>query len=333
MSFEVHSAHELPMHALRASEDLPAGPYGVREISTLCDAFVLDTAAAHRGGMSPEVKTRINASRRIAAAILAQEGLTPDTAITGREKAALKQASKVADTLRSFGIDVSNISIDEAFIIKELAEAVESLNQMIESADPLQTSSEEHVLNTANSLANWMDMFIKLHQRFDLDDDQVYDLFRHLFQEGRIHRLMAGNRLEKVFTAGLYGELSAYLHLYSEKQGSGTFTVPSKMYGGGTAVDLIWEDEGGPDEGIEYYEIKSDPHVDQPTMIDVSNDDEYLSYIGEIRALYGNNENEVRRRLRSVNRIRSLCNEVRSRNPSAKFYSVRVPSLARKDTI
>lgn len=338
MSLDIAAtAEHLPLHTLQISQGihLETGENGLHGLRSLCDAFVTETASLGRGWLSDTPTRRIVAAKKITRVLLNQPipSSIVDVNLSGKEKAAIKQVNELSDVLKGFGIDVSQIDIEEAFVIKELAEAVESLNLMIETANPLNVDSEEHVLNTADALANWMDMFIKLHQRFELDDEQVHELFHHLFQQGKIQKLLAGSRLEHSFTSGLFGELSAYLHLYHDKQGQGTFTVPRKMLGSGTAIDLIWEHEAGPNYGIEYYEVKSDAHIAEPTMIDVLNDEEFLAYVDEIKSQYAHNEKEVRRRLRSVSRIRDFALEARDRNPSASFYSMRVPSLARKDTI
>ena len=331
MSFDVQSTQELPMHTLRTSTSFSDGEDpAVSVISNLADAITHDMLMPRRGDYSDQLHARFKAADVVSRAILTER--PPDDAphISGKERAAMKQYEHAKQVLSRFGIDLTHIGIDEAFVIKEFAEAIDATNKMIDTTEPQSSDSEQNVLLTADAIANWMDMFIKLHQRFNLRNDEVVKLFDHLFATGKIRRLLSGCGLDGIFIPGVYGELTAYLYLYESKEGCGKFTVPRHASDSASAIDLIWEADEGPQNGIEYFDVKSDSGVEQPVFVNVSNPVEYDDYCTSIQETYASRPDACRARLRSADRMRSFAQQATTRNPAATCYSLRVPSLKQR---
>lgn len=326
----------IPLAPFRTAEGLPKeGPDSIqqnlRNLAHLCTATVEDLSAQMGpkigDALSERIKNAMFITRQLARPDRDHLLYDQEEGLSGMDKADRRKLHESRELLKAHGINIDEVGIDEAFVIRELSEAVKTTLEMLESVDPKAPRNERTVELTAEALADWMDMFIKLHDRFDLSNQQVIGLFKNIFKQEKFRRLIAGNRQES-FILGLYGELTGYLHVHDLKGGKGSFSVPRKQSGGDSAVDLVWESEDGPLDGIEYFDVKSDQTVNEPVLVDVMNPDEYAAYMQELQDYL--HPSHIAHRTRSASRLQSFGQEAQRRNPAARFYSLRVPSLVKK---
>ncbi|NMC35652.1 hypothetical protein GYA49_01265 [Candidatus Beckwithbacteria bacterium] len=295
-----------------------------RQVSNLCDAVLagLNNLPLHRG--VDKLSQNIELCRALMNPPKEKNISSLPTKQRIAEERRTKKYTQARVTLQRQGLNPEEISHNELLIIVELSEAITSTYRLCEAVDPkLEREGGRQEISTENlgAKANieFADFFIKIHQQFDLGQDELEGLFVNIFKNYDLKKAYQGRAMEN-FPIGILAALRAYLYLYEQKKGQGTFKLPTVEQDTLHAVDLIWEDEEGK---IECYEIKSNPVTDEVELFNITAPEG----AGKFQALLHKfrNPQAIKSRKSALERIQNYISQLVREGRQAEGFALMVP--------
>jgi hypothetical protein len=198
---------------------------GNQNLEAFCDFIVDDFANAGEGILPGDKLEDFKKDLKLVKTLYSKN----------QKKMSKNKYETAIQTLSTEGIDPEQIDVDELVTIKELYEAMIATYDYLEFLDPaIERGKEEQDHSYLNEKAEkgakaniaFGDFFIKMHQRFDLDDEAMDSLYKRIFGNYELRRDF-GSKAADHFPTGVYAFLHAYLYLNRSKDENGKFTVPT----------------------------------------------------------------------------------------------------------
>lgn len=239
---------------------------------------------------------------------------------------------KKISILEKRGFSMDEISEDETFVASELLDALYFTFDYIDRTDPKKAREKESTQDfkyvTVATKANieFADFFIKLHQRFNLKDENLYGLFDLLFEKAGITRELEAKGLDH-FPGGVLAVLRAYLHLNSQLP-NWQLKVPRVELDRDHAVDLVAELKKG-EEIVEtrYFEIKGRRETKDVEVAEIT-EEEKKDEVRKKIVLKTKNVEDLQILERSLYKLYEFTRLQIQRGNKAKAFWVEVPSTA-----
>lgn len=234
---------------------------------------------------------------------------------------------KRSEELEAKGLSIDKVSEDETFIASELLDALHSTFVYIDKTDPKATREKTgqqdlgyvNVATKAN--IEFADFFIKVHQRFNLKDEDLYNLFDLLFEKAGITQELEAKGLDH-FPGGVLAAVRAYLHLSSQLP-DWQLRVPEVELDRDHSVDLIAESKDKKE--TRYFEIKGRRDTKEVEVTEIT-EEQKMERLRENIILNTSNDKDRNVKLISLYKLFDFTRSQIKGGNKAKAFWVEVPS-------
>jgi hypothetical protein len=227
--------------------------------------------------------------------------------------------------LEEKGIDQLSTNPDETYLAVELLDALIATSNFINKTDPkgardriYQGSDYVDIATLAN--IEFLDFFIKVHQKFKFSDGEMEDLCKLIFREVGLDSELKRKALEN-FPGGVVAALRAYLKI-SSKLPNWNISVSSLELDKGHGVDLI---AISPDKNKKYYfEIKGKTRYSGVNILKATTKEECRKV--EDRIYLSEGKSDISKDLASLYKVHDFVNGQRKKGIDAYAFWVEANS-------
>jgi len=246
-----------------------------------------------------------------------------------KKRAGERIPKKKSKVLEGKGVAPDKISEDETFVASELLDALYFTFDFIDKTDPKAAREREagqdieYVTVATKANIEFADFFLKVHQRFNLKDENLYGLFYLLFEKAGITRELEARGLNH-FPGGVLAVVHAYLHL-SSRLPDWNLRVPEVRLDRDHSVDLIAESKDKSE--IRYFEIKGRKDTKEVQVSEIT-DEEKRDEVREKIVLKTKNTKDLQVLERSLYKLFDFTRSQIRKGKRARAFWVEVPSTA-----
>lgn len=236
---------------------------------------------------------------------------------------------KRSHELAEKGLSPDLVTEDETIIASELLDALHATYTYIDATDPKKAREKErgldidYVNSAVKANIEFADFFIKIHQRFNLTGEEMYQTFDLLFEKAGLNRELEARGLEN-FPGGVLAVMRAYLHLCVQLP-DWQIRVPAVMLDRDHSVDLIAEKGIDEEKETRFFEIKGRLNTKDVEMSEITEERD-MENVRKRIVLNTKDNQDKNIKLSSLYKLFSFTKHQRQKGLRVKAYWVEVPS-------